>query len=306
MAILRVFLLFAVFNVAAPLAAAAPTTTTEIRLEEFQRLSTLTDRDNVTAAVWIALPPVSGGALPNGFDAFEKRIAGRFPSDPQVLFALATVCQQVERHCADAHYHDALVRAEPQNAINWLLLPDHGAPDAAQLQSASTAQYVDSNLRSTLRVVRAALSAAGRDPHVIAEIAASVPLPEFRGFVQVCKTAASAPVAQCVAIAKRFVDDRSGTLLTRMIASATVQRMLKGTPDDIAARQMRRDYVWLGEQVPPLADQGRWQESIIRYGEWDAMLRAADDAAVARTPPADWTPKNPQSLLISEERTPAK
>jgi hypothetical protein len=304
MSVLPGVLLLAACTVA-PLAAAAPSTT-EVRMQQFQRLSQSTDRDSVTAAVWLALPPISGDALPDGFDAFEQRAAQSYASDPQVLFALATVCQEVEKHCTDARYHDALVRVEPQNAINWLLLPDRGAPNAEQLRAAAAAQYVDSNLRTTLRVVRTALS--GSDPKTVDEIAAEVPLPEFRGFVKVCKSAADAPVALCTAIAKAFVDDRSGTLLTRMIASSTLQRMMKGTSDDVAAKQMRRDYVWLGEHDKTLLpdDQGRWQESIIRYGEWDAMLRAADSAGIARTPPAGWAPKNPQSLLISEERTPAK
>ncbi|HEX4479588.1 MAG TPA: hypothetical protein VH082_02170 [Rudaea sp.] len=304
MSVLPGVLLLAACTVA-PLAVAAPSTN-DMRQQQWQRLSQSTDRDNVTAAVWLALPPISGGALPDGFDAFEQRAAQRYASDPQVLFALATVCQQVEKHCSDSRYHDALVRVEPQNAVNWLLLPDHGAPNAEQLHAASTAHYADSNLRTTLRVVRTALS--GSDPKTVGEIAAAVPLPEFRGFVKICKSAADAPVAPCTAIAKQFVDDRSGTLLTRMIASATLQRMMKGTPDDVAAKQMRRDYVWLGDQDKTLLpeDQGRWQEAIIRYGEWDAMLRAADSAGIARTPPAGWAPKDPQSLLISEERTPAK
>jgi len=92
-----------------------------------------------------------------------------------------------------------------------------------------------------------------------------------------------------------------------MIASATIQRMMKGTPDDLAAKQMRRDYVWLSEQSEALMpDLGRMQEATVRYGEWDAMLRAADAAGVARIPPAGWVPRDPQTLLISEERKPSK
>jgi len=304
MSILRDLLVFAACASAA-ISAAATSSSSDFRHQQWQRLSRATDRDGVTAAIWVALPAESGDALPDDFDAFEQRTAARFANDPQVLFALATLCQQVEHHCADSRYYDALVRVEPQNAINWLLLPDHGAPDAAQLDAAAKAQYVDSNLRTTLRVVRAALN--GGDKAAVEHVAEYVPLPEFRGFVHVCKSASNAPVAQCGAIGKALVGDRSGALLARMIASATIQRMMKGTPDAADARQMRRDYVWLDEHIPALMpDRSRWQEAIIRYGEWDAMLRAADSAGIARTPPADWTPRNPQSLLLSEERTPAK
>jgi hypothetical protein len=304
MSVLRSLVFVAASMVALPVCAAPPSK--DFRDQQWQRLSRLDGRDDVTAAIWIALPPISGDALPEDFDAFEKRAAERFKSDPQILFALATVCQQVEHHCADARYRDALVRIEPQNAINWLLLPDHAAPDAGQLHAAATAQFADSNLRTTLRLVRTALRSVG-DSEAVAGTAAYVPLPEFRGFVHVCKTAADAPVADCTAVAKLLAADRSGALLTRMIASATIQRMLKGTPDDLAAKQMRRDYVWLSEQSDALMpDLGRMQEATVRYGEWDAMLRAADAAGVARTPPAGWVPRDPQTLLISEERKPAK
>ena len=299
-------LIFVTAIAVASVAFAAPVPV-DIRYQQWQRLSHSTDRDSVTAAAWVAMPSKPGDKLPDGFDAFEQRIATTFSSDAQVLFALATICQQVDHHCADARYYTELVHVEPQNAINWLLLPDHATPNAEQLHAAVAARYVDSNLRTTLRVVRTALIARGADKQTVDDIAEYVPLPEFRGFVQVCRSAADAPVAECTALAKQLVDDRSGALLTRMIASATLQRMMKGTPDDLAAKQMRRDYVWLDEHINALIpDHGRWQEAIIRYGEWDAMSRAADDAGIARTPPDDWKPRDPQSVLVSEERTPAK
>lgn len=303
MSILRGLFLFAASAVALP---ASATSSDDFRDRQWQRLSQLSDRDNVTAAIWIALPADSSKSLPSDFDAFEQRAAERFKSEPQVLFALASVCQQVDHHCADARYYDALVRTEPQNAINWLLLPDHASPNAEQLHAAATAQYADSNLRATLRVVRTALGSSG-DNENVTHIAENVPLPTFIGFVRVCKSTATANVADCTAVAKKLVDERSGSLLARMIASATIQRMMKGTPADIAATQMRRDYVWLSDQSDKvMPDAARMQEATIRYGEWEAWLRAADAAGVARTPPADWMPRDPQTLLISEERKQSK
>ncbi len=298
------FLVTAIAVASGAIAAPAPS---DDRYQQWQRLSQSTDRDSVTAAAWVAMPTKPGDKLPDDFDMFERRVATKFSNDPQVLFALATICQQVDHQCADARYYTQLVHVEPQNAINWLLLPNHAAPNAEQLHAAAAAQYVDSNLRTSLRVVRASLVARGADKQTVDDIAENVPLPEFRGFVEVCRSAANAPVAECAALANQLVDDRSGALLTRMIASATIQRMMKGTPEALAAKQMRRDYVWLDEHIKTLIpDHDRWQEAIIRYGEWDAMLRSADNAGVARTPPADWMPRDPQSVLLSEERTAAK
>ena len=49
----------------------------------------------------------------------------------------------------------------------------------------------------------------------------------------------------------------------------------------------------------------RAMSETVAYGEWKAWQRAVVRLGAAATPPSGWIPKNPQMLLLSEERTPA-
>jgi hypothetical protein len=92
-----------------------------------------------------------------------------------------------------------------------------------------------------------------------------------------------------------------------MIGSSIVRRLVKDTPEEAAAKELRRIYTWLSEQLVasnvPFAE--RLQDESVEYGEWEAWERAVERLGAARTPPPGWLPKDPQALLLSEERTPA-
>ncbi|MEO6690669.1 MAG: hypothetical protein ABIS07_12910, partial [Dokdonella sp.] len=125
--------------------------------------------------------------------------------------------------------------------------------------------------------------------------------------VVLCKTAVSQQRADCIDLAHRLIADHSGAILTRMIGGAMLRRLAKGTPDDTAAKESRRRYVWLGQQLAAstAAYQEQLQSEVMDLGEWEAWQRCVERLGALRTPPADWMPQDPNLLLLSEERSPA-
>lgn len=114
----------------------------------------------------------------------------------------------------------------------------------------------------------------------------------------------------CVAFFEKGMHSPGATIQSRMISSAMLRRLYKGTPMAAEATVYRRQYVWLSDQIPPsrtsdtLGDTGQFQQDVARFGEWEALQREADRAGVSRTPPPGWVPANPQTLLLTEDRAP--
>src|SRR5262249_41874302 len=149
-------------------------------------------------------------------------------------------------------------------------------------------------------------AAAGVDPRDLAamlrrDAVEQVPLPTFGAIVSLCKTATGPRRDDCLALARRLVDDRSGALLARMVGSAMLRRLVRGTPEEAAAMAMRREYVWLAERLAagtPAFDA--LQEDVAQYGEREALQRAVERGGDARTPPAAWSPADPDVLRLPE------
>ena len=114
----------------------------------------------------------------------------------------------------------------------------------------------------------------------------------------------------CVAFFEKGMHSPGATIQSRMISSAMLRRLYKGTPMAAEATEYRRQYVWLSDQIPPsktsdtLGDTGQFQQDVARFGEWEALQRELDRLGVSRTPPPGWVPANPQTLLLTEDRAP--
>jgi hypothetical protein len=131
-------------------------------------------------------------------------------------------------------------------------------------------------------------------------------LPKFGEVLKMCKGVAGQRRDDCVAVGRLLEADQSGSILSRMIGSAMLRRLFKGTPEEVAAKELRREYVWMGEQMEsnPKPNLELLQDETVRFGEWEALARFTERMGATRLPPAGWIPKNPQTLLLSEERTP--
>ncbi len=312
-------------GVPAALTQAADHQRADYRQQQWQRLAAKSDRDSLIAAVLLGMPYELGTADESqpqplaGHDKVEQRLAQAYGKDPLVAFTLALSCQIPGAACTDSSRYDALVRLAPDNAVHWLMLPNGGAPNDAQLHAAAKATQADTHLREMLAIVRTALAGQkalsvpeGVDAGDLAlllrrDTTDQVPLPLFRAVVRLCKTPAVAQREECIEVGRRLEADRSGSILSRMIGSTMVRRLIKGTPEETAAKQLRREYVWMSEQLDgsPRPYLERVQADAASLGEWTAWQRATDRLVGRHTPPADWLPKNPQSLLLSEERSPA-
>jgi len=297
----------------------------DYRQQQWQRLAQKKDRDSLIAAVLLGMPNDDGHAPIDGNAAVEQHLDEAFGSDPLALFALALSCQMQYEHCSHPEYYDALVRIAPDNAVHWLMLPKRAWPSDAQLHAAATATQADSHLRDIFRIVRTALAnqpapstRPGVDPRELALMLRNnavdqVGLPaQYGPLLKMCKGATAPRRDDCIAVGRLLEEDRSGSILSGMIGSTAVRRLMKGTPEEAAGKEMRREQVWLSEQLAASDDsrlsvpyQEQLHDEVVAFGEWEAWKRAVERMGKARTPPTGWIPYDPQLLLTSDERTPA-
>lgn len=82
-----------------------------------------------------------------------------------------------------------------------------------------------------------------------------------------------------------------------------LRRFSRSTPEAAAAIRLRRQYVWMSEQLSETKapeEKERLNEEEIALGEWEAYQRSAERSGVPREPPPDWVPKRPEQLLLPE------
>jgi hypothetical protein len=302
---------------ASPLEQAANSLRAEYRQLQWARLAKASDRDTLIAAVLVGMPYGNDPPI-DGHEAVERHLAETFGRDPLALYVLALSCQVASAPCAHTEYYNELVRIAPDNAVHWLLLPNKGEPSVTQLHAAASASIADSHLGVTIAMVRAALvdqpapqAVPNVDAHELAQklrrsVADLVPVAVFGKAVVMCKAPPAAQRDDCAALGRTLFHDQSGSILTRMIGSAMLRRLVKGTPEEAAAKDFRRDYVWGDEQLT--ASQAPYQEALQsetpQFGEWEAWQRSLDRLGISRTPPDGWAPKDSNLLLLSEERAP--
>ena len=284
---------------------------------QWQRLSKQTDRDSLIAAELIAwqMAPAPGHAA--GHAGSRRRLLGDFGRDPLVLFVVALGCQVQCSNCSGLEDYDSLIRVAPDNAVHWLLLPDATPPSTAQLHSAASASVADSHTRELMQILNAALedgpapgTPAGANSQNTAQrlrldAVQAVPLPTFAGIGSLCRTPAEENRADCIELGRKLLSDQSGAIVPRMIGSAMIRRLLKGTPEAAVATERRREYVWLSEKLPDDARSDEaMQRDVATLGEWEAWLRLADRVGSPRTPPAGWEPADPRLMQLWEDRKP--
>ena len=73
----------------------------------------------------------------------------------------------------------------------------------------------------------------------------------------------------------------------------------RGVSGQIGVRARWRQIAWLGEQQVWAREQRPYTRSkeytadLLKYGEWEALLRQADRVGLPRQPPATWEPRRP-------------
>ncbi|WP_386070964.1 protein kinase [Tahibacter sp. UC22_41] len=298
------------------------------RHERLAALLARDDRDGLLALQWVAAGDTDAVARELAATG-AARLAERYGDDADALYVLALGCSTGSIPCAPDIFARLTARA-PDNAVHWILAPADEAPAMTRerLRQAARAQRFDDHLAAQTTLLRATLPPTAPPPELgeplqgvldTAEIGPSlrrraidaVPLPRYAAVVGLCRPDRAPAMndaalrADCDAFGRLALDAPNVAILSRMIASAILRRL---HPDDAIGRKAydyRRQYVWLSEQfIQRGFDAEQLQQDVARYGEWEAWLRMADRSGVARMPPEDWKPKNPQALLLAEQRKP--
>ncbi len=305
----------------------------DYRERQVQRLSAKGDRDSLIAAALIGIPRGSAASSP-AHEAVLQRLYANDPDDELALYAIALACNVQTQPCAHTEYRSRLTARFPDNSIHWLLVPNGDAAElatfAAQMRHAADAVHADDRLARFTSLLRAALRDQPVPESILQPMQAmvdeakvsssllhntveSVPMPRYAGIMRVCKPDSDAmrqdpglrdACGRFGIVAMRSPDT---SILSKIIASSIVRRLYKGTPLETEGKQYRRDYVWMSQFVmngDVLRDPEALQQDIARYGEWEAWRRQTVRFGGAAIPAPDWIPANPQTLLLSEERTP--
>lgn len=299
--------------------AAAALVQADYRQSQWQRLAASNRRDDLIAALLIGTAGESRLALASAAETVEQRLADRFPDDPLAMFALALVCQAAGDACRNSGYHATLVRLAPDNTFHWLMSPSGIAFDATQLQQAAAAPESDSHASELTGIIRASLREPRQEqvppdirPEDLAltlrlDLADRVPHPDFAGLSALCRKPAEVHRADCIAVGRQLIADASGLVVSRMVGSAMLRRLMKGTPEAEAALELRREYVWLSDNWGSEEPQAReaMQADMVNVGEMAAWQRSLERSGLAPKPPVGWLPREPRHLLLHEDRIPS-
>lgn len=302
------------------------------RRDQLDALLRRGDRDSLIAVVLLTTARPAADDAARAADA-AARLRDTYPDDVAARYALALACNVQAEPCAHTADYARLAALAPANAVHWLVAPrgsdESDSALAARLHRAAQASGYDDHLASQVALLRRTLrdgelpdalrqplqgmfAAAEIGPSLRRRAIDAVPLPQLGSIVRLCRPdlpalARSAGLAaDCSALARLALDAPGASVLSRMIASAMLRRLHPGSALAERALAYRRQYVWLDEQFSLRGiDAELLQGDLAAYGEWEAWLRAADRSGIARMPANDWQPRHPQTLLLSEQRSPS-
>ena len=283
-------------------------------------------RDDLIAAALISFSP--GAATIRSIDDSNliKRLATDYPTDLLAVYVAALLCNTQKIPCLHPEYRQQLLKLDPSNAIHWLIVPSGSSLSSQDLQRASDSTLADTHFSEMLGIVRRSLEDQGlgdgapvgwrgnKELELVLrrnEIA-RVPWPNYAQTIAICnvQTALSEVDASsklnCSRLGALLFEEHGRNIATKMIGGTMLRRFSGSTPEAAAAIRLRRQYVWLSEQLPETKgseEKERLNEEEISLGEWEAYQRSAERSGVPREPPSDWVPKRPEQLLLPEERT---
>jgi hypothetical protein len=314
---------------APPIEQVATDLATDYQQTQVDRLSRRGKRDDLIAAALLASAPRAANSRAideGGGQGAVARLVAAHPRDALALYTAALLCNAQQASCAHPEYREQLLARDPANAIHWLLVPSGGALSPADLHAAAQAAFADTHFSALLGIVRQALAEQGpRNPPEAwrgnVELTrllrrneiGRVPWPNYGRLMTTCNVdaARAADAADtrrdCAGIGARLFAERGNNIATRMVGSTLLRRFDKGGAQADAAVQLRRQYVWLSEQMPDdlvPAEMERRNAEEVALGEWEAYQRSAARAGVPPAPPADWVPRKPEQLLLQEDRPP--
>jgi hypothetical protein len=285
----------------------------------------------------LAWSDMDGSKSSARFDALMQSAIKERPDDPfvrQVAFLFCPYPDEVR--CNYSKAAETLVRIEPDNMYNWLLL-QMWSTDASRkrdvLHEAAKRTRFDDYLPTEQNAYSTAIDAAAipvppliarpmrlwspneRPETMIAEIeGAKAPITAWQPLVRYCLpvdlNALDPQVrADCLTVGARMARSANAALIARMIGVAIVRPLAPGTPLAEEMKQLRRRYQYLGAMDSKLSRRQQMSYPSTRYihdmstvGELEAYQHRIEYFGMPGQPPADWQPEDLDTLLSSRER----
>jgi hypothetical protein len=305
----------------------------DYRERQVQRLAARGDRDSLLAAALIGIPRGRDGESSATHVGVLQRLFDRYANDEAALYIVALACHAQPLPCEHPEYQRRLQQRFPGNAVNFILLSKGAKPSTEmlgeQVKQAARASEFDDELATLMSLLRVAFTSesvpdsirlpmqavvAERDvaPSLRTHEFSHIFLPFYGDVVRLCNPAngsvSADPVLReaCGTLGLEAMHSSKASILAHMVGVAIVRRLYKGTPLDAEAKEYRRRYAWLDQNINhDRGDTDKLEDEIIEFGEWEAWQRHAERLGIQRSPPPGWVPADPQVLLLSEERTPA-
>ena len=270
---------------------------------------------------------------------FRTLLDRALKSNPDSSFAwyvAATYCVDGgDEACPRRDAAEQLVRLDPDNRFSWVVLAGASEGDAAYAalrEAAARGKLHDYYVANYMAFARAIEHSNVAVPRLLADLAGvlspqesvestvaqveawSLPSPHFARFVDLCHPQRGMPEdpavrADCVAIAEAMARGRN-SLVTNMVGSAVVRRLAPATPLADEMRALRARYVYLSELYFQMTHEQllsypleRFEHDMLEHGELEAMARRIEFHGLPSHPPEGWSPKDPMTLLLPEERT---
>ncbi len=259
-------------------------------------------------------------------------------ADPRSAFAwyvATTHCygSAGDSTCARPEAAERLVELDADNGFTWAQLAAvakgpradealHEAANAPQFRDyfgPAYFEYQDAIAGSSVAVPpllagpARALSPNEPVARTIAQLEAwSLPLPSWQGLVVRCDPArtqlSDAARADCLQVGLRMGRSKGG-LITSMVGAVIVRRLARGTELETEMKALRLRYVFVMDQLEQLTPAQRvgypnatLRKDMIEAGELEAFARMVKHYGLTDLAPAGWVPKNPETLLLPEER----
>jgi hypothetical protein len=294
-------------------------------------------RGDAAALVIAAMLHRRNAADPERGARTGKLLVRALALQPDYLFGwyLASIhCEADAENCALADAPERLVQLDPDNGFAWLVLALRGSGERAReavRRAAHSPAFQDYFGAIYLDYAQAIEDTGVEPPELVAGVARelapgapvaatvaeyeawAMPMPRFQRIIDLChadKELPADPAARedCIALGQRMARAPGG-LITNMIGSVIARRLARGTPLEAEMKAIRARYVYLTEvygalSFTQLRDYGsdRVQRDSAQFGEMAAFARVAAHFGKPTTPPADWVPQDPQTLLLPEER----
>lgn len=312
---------------------------TRYRDEVIAALSRSAGPRHATYAAMLAFREGADASTRRFGTAMQAALAAQ-PDDAMTLQVAAVFCPGSSSAATDPASCDGtaaarrLAQIDPENMLPWLLqmADSDEAERVALLRQAAERSHIDDFLgRNTVAYVQAFLLAdvpmpasiarpalvlsPDEDPrHVLAYAdALALPIPRWSPLMRLCNPADGLPRdpqarADCLHVGTVMARTQGG-LITRMVGSAIVRRLAPDTPLAAEMFELRRRYVFVSER-----NAGMTLSQLLAYpvtrsiadlaevGELESYARRLEHFGIPSHPPADWQPKNPETLLLPEQR----